>query len=78
MRLPLTIKPWRCPNLPRPLLRIALECELIAALPAAPPMSSTISAHVYESARAKILAVSIFFPMRCPSVGCDTLKQAMP
>jgi hypothetical protein len=31
MRLPLMIKPWRYPNLPRPLLRIALECELIAA-----------------------------------------------
>src|SRR5215831_582195 len=30
MRLPLTIKRWRCPNLLRLLRRIALECELRA------------------------------------------------
>jgi hypothetical protein len=29
MRLPLTIKPWRCLNLPGPLCRIAPESHLI-------------------------------------------------
>jgi hypothetical protein len=29
-----------------------------------------VSLHVYEVARAKIIAASISFPMRCHSVGC--------
>jgi hypothetical protein len=32
LRLPLMIKPWRCPNLPRPLHRIAPESPMIARM----------------------------------------------
>jgi hypothetical protein len=47
MRLPLTIKPWRCLNLP-PASQIALESHLPWDWAKVAPMSSTISTHVYE------------------------------
>ena len=75
LRLPLMIKPWRCPNLSRPLHRIAPESPMIARM-AIPP---TIL-QAYESPRFVIEcpapSTTIFFAMKNSIIFISALSLA--